>query len=166
MELHHLTPAVKLFLDGCLGRPVRRFSNRTRAARRRMQEIQRMSPKQRHVQQTKKYRQLVAVAEEVVAAARAVLTRTEKTRSADPLHEARLRGLRQEIEHFCQLGDRVLDQTRRRVFEGETVPAAEKVYSIFEDPTDLIKRGKIETPVEFGHKVLLAESARGLDFLL
>ena len=145
-----------------LGRTMSRFSNRTRAVRRRMQEILRMSPQQRHAQQTRKYRQLVALAAEVVTAARFVLARTEKQRTADPLQQARIRGLRQEIEHFCQLGDRALDQTRRRVFDGETVPAGEKIYSIFEDHTDLIKRGKVETPVEFGHKVLLAESTQGL----
>ena len=38
----------------------------------------------------------------------------------------------------------------------------EKLYSIFEPHTDLIKRGKVQTPIEFGHKVFLAESARGL----
>jgi IS5 family transposase len=48
------------------------------------------------------------------------------------------------------------------VLDGEQVPNAEKLYSIFEAHTDLIKRGKVRTPVEFGHKVLLAESARGL----
>jgi IS5 family transposase len=42
------------------------------------------------------------------------------------------------------------------------VPTSEKIYSIFEPHTDLIKRGKVRTPVEFGHKVFLAESARGL----
>ena|ERR1700678_3877076 len=46
--------------------------------------------------------------------------------------------------------------------EGEQVPNAEKIYSIFEPHTDLIKRGKVRTPVEFGHKVFLAESAKGL----
>ena len=60
------------------------------------------------------------------------------------------------------LGDHVLDQTRRRVLQGETVPAEEKLYSIFEPHTDLIKRGKTLKPVEFGHKVFLAESAHGL----
>jgi IS5 family transposase len=38
----------------------------------------------------------------------------------------------------------------------------QKIYSIFEPHTDLIKRGKVRTPVEFGHKVFLAESAKGL----
>jgi IS5 family transposase len=56
----------------------------------------------------------------------------------------------------------VIDQSRRRVLNGEQVPTAAKIYSIFEPHTDLIKRGKVQTPIEFGHKVFLAESARGL----
>jgi IS5 family transposase len=56
----------------------------------------------------------------------------------------------------------VINQARRRVLEGEQVPNAEKIYSIFEPHTDLIKRGKVQTPVEFGHKIFLAESAQGL----
>ena len=42
------------------------------------------------------------------------------------------------------------------------MPADEKVYSIFEPHTDLIKRGKERTPIEFGHKVFLAESGHRL----
>jgi IS5 family transposase len=45
---------------------------------------------------------------------------------------------------------------------GEQVPTEDKLYSIFETHTDLIKRGKVLRPVEFGHKVFLAESGRGL----
>jgi IS5 family transposase len=69
---------------------------------------------------------------------------------------------RKEIEHYCALGARVTDQSRRRVLNGEQVPTVEKLYSIFEPHTDLIKRGKVQSPIEFGHKVFLAESARGL----
>jgi IS5 family transposase len=39
---------------------------------------------------------------------------------------------------------------------------AHSASSIFEPHTDLIKRGKVQSPIEFGHKVFLAESARGL----
>ena len=56
----------------------------------------------------------------------------------------------------------MIDQARRRVLEGDHVPSAEKVYFIFEPHTDLIKRGKVQKPLEFGHKVFLAESAQGL----
>lgn len=75
---------------------------------------------------------------------------------------SRLLSCKQHIEHYCQLGEQVIDQARRRVLEGETVPNAEKLFSIFEPHTDLIKRGKVLTPEEFGHKVFLAESQQGL----
>ena len=48
---------------------------------------------------------------------------------------------------------------RRAQVDGETVPAVERVFSLFERHTELIKRGRREKPVEFGHKVLLCESA-------
>jgi IS5 family transposase len=47
---------------------------------------------------------------------------------------------------------------RRRVFDGEQVPNSDKVFSIFEPHTELIKRGRRGRPVEFGHKVLLTQS--------
>jgi transposase, IS5 family len=144
------------------GRPIKGFRNRTRAARRRMLEIQRMTTTQRHDQQTGKYRELIGIAEEVVDRARAALKHTRAAHGKDLLSDLALDELRKEIEHYCGLGRQVIDQTRRRVIEGEQVPNAEKIYSIFEPHTDLIKRGKVRTPLEFGHKVLLAESAQGL----
>jgi IS5 family transposase len=140
----------------------RGFHNRTRAARRRMQEIQRLTPKERQTRQTKKYRQLIGIAEEVVKSARKVLERTRKTHSRDLLTDRRIGELRKQIDQFCKLGDRVIDQASRRVLQGEQVPNEEKIFSIFEVHTDLIKRGKVQTPVEFGHRVFLAESAQGL----
>lgn len=48
---------------------------------------------------------------------------------------------------------------KRSQIDGETVPASQRVFSLFEPHTELIKRGRREKPVEFGHKVLLCESA-------
>ena len=138
------------------------FHNRSRAARRRMQEIQRMTPKERHECQTEKYRELIGVTAEVVNSAQKVVEQTRKARGKDLVAEMAIPELRKEIDHYCELGDRVIDQARRRVLQGEQVPTAEKIYSIFETHTDLIKRGKMQTPIEFGHKVFLAESAQGL----
>src|SRR5499425_3611919 len=78
------------------------------------------------------------------------------------LADIAIANIRGEIAHYCDLGSRVINQARRRVLDGEQVANAEKIYSIFEPHTDLIKRGKVRTPVEFGHKVFLAESAQGL----
>jgi transposase, IS5 family len=143
-------------------RRIKGFCDRTRSARRRMYEIQRMTTRQRHEQQTGTYRVLIGIAEEVVGNARVSLEKTGKMRGKDMFVDMAIEELRRQIKHFCGLGDRVIDQTRRRVLDGEQVPTGEKVYSIFEPHTDLIKRGKVRTPIEFGHKVFLAESAQGL----
>lgn len=137
------------------------FTNRTRAARRRMHEIERMTAKARHTQQVPTYRALIRVADHVVREARAVVARTQ-TPDGGILTRLAVEALRQEITRHCVLGDQVIGQARRRVLQGEQVPTEDKLYSIFEPHTDLIKRGKVLKPVEFGHKVFLAESGRGL----
>ena len=58
------------------------------------------------------------------------------------------------LEHYLELTDRVIDQTERRVVRGESVPAGQKVVSIFEEHTDLIRKGGRETV--YGHKVFLS----------
>jgi transposase, IS5 family len=150
-------------LAEALERPrIKGFRDRRRSARRRMQEIQRMTARQRQDHQAGTYRELIAIAEEVVESAGKALRQTRKARGKDMIADLAIAETRKEIEHFCDLGARVIDQSRRRVLNGEQVPTAEKIYSIFEPHTDLIKRGKVQTPIEFGHKVFLAESARGL----
>jgi len=149
-------------LADTIERPIKGFRNRTRAARRRMLAIQRMTTRQRQTQQRGKYRELIGIAEEVVEQARSGLRHTRKVRAKDVPSQLALEELRREIEHYCGLGARLVDQARRRVLQGEQVANAEKIYSIFEPHTDLIMRGKVRTPVEFGHKVFLAESAQGL----
>lgn len=62
-----------------------------------------------------------------------------------------------EIEHYTGLGVRVIDQARRRVLEGERVPNAEKLFSIFETHTELLKRGKAGKEIEFGHMIQIQQ---------
>ena len=173
-DIHHPTDNTLLWdvvrvltrLIGRLGKVLPKgidnFSNRTRCARRRMQEIQRMTARQRHTQQKGKYRHLIGITQQVVHNARGVLEKTKDQCAVDPMDDIIIGELRRKIDHYCQLGARVIDQSRRRVLQGEQVPTEEKIYSIFETHTDLIKRGKIQKPIEFGHKIFLAESARGL----
>jgi IS5 family transposase len=143
-------------------RRIKGFRDRTRSARRRMYEIQRMTTRQRDEEQIGTYRKLISIAEEAVESARMALANTSKARGTDLLADMAIEEIRKNIEHYCGLGSQVIDQARRRVLNGEQVPNAEKIYSIFEPHTDLIKRGKVRTPIEFGHKVFLAESAQGL----
>jgi IS5 family transposase len=127
-----------------------------------MQEIQRMTPGERQKQLVAKYRQLIGTTHRIVKNARVVLKKTEGIRSIDLMTDIAINAVRKEIEHYCGLGERVIDQARRRVLDGEQVPNERKLFSIFETHTDLIKRGKVLKPVEFGHKVFLAESGKGL----
>jgi IS5 family transposase len=173
-DIHHPTDSTLLWdvvrvvtrLVGRLGeilpKGIPGFTNRTRSARRRMQEIERMTARERHEQQEEKYRELIHTTEQVVGNARQVLEKMKDVHVVDLMDDIAIQELRRKIEHYSHLGDRVIDQTRRRVLKGEQVPANEKVYSIFETHTDLIMRGKIQKPIEFGHKIFLAESARGL----
>lgn len=149
-------------LHGKLPRGVKGFTDRTRSARRRMQAIQRMTARQREQQQTPKYREIIRITEQVLQNAKHVVAAAKRVRKVDVLTHAAIGAICKQISDFCALGVPVIDQARRRVLEGEVVPPEEKVYSIFEAHTDLIKRGKALKPVEFGHKVFLAESSHGL----
>ena len=63
-----------------------------------------------------------------------------------------------ELQAYLPAMKKVVAAARRAQIDGETVPARERVFSLFEQHTELIKRGRREKPVEFGHKVLLCES--------
>jgi IS5 family transposase len=70
----------------------------------------------------------------------------------------KLMGLGLELESFLPAMQQVVKQASRAQLDGEKVPAAERVFSIFEPHTELIKRGRRHKPVEFGHAILLCQS--------
>ena len=121
-----------------------------------------MSPVKRRTEQVPTYRALIKVTAQVVDNARGLLKVAKAAPVAHAPARREIERLGEQLQHYAVLADRVVSQARRRVLEGEQVSAQEKLYSIFEPHTDLIKRGKTNTPVEFGHKVLLVESRRGL----
>ena len=107
------------------------------------------------------YRELLPLIREVLALARGcreALVRAELSFVADTMRRA----LVSELEDYLPLVDRVAGQCSRRVLEGEKVPAGEKLVSIFEPHTDIICRGKSQSPAEFGHKVMAATGSSGL----
>jgi IS5 family transposase len=75
----------------------------------------------------------------------------------DPLER---RAWQNQLKHYKPLIERVIDQTERRVFQGESVPAAQKIVSIFEDHTDIIVKGRRD--VQYGHKLNLSTGRSGL----
>lgn len=62
-----------------------------------------------------------------------------------------------ELDRFMQHAKRQIDQIRRRVLAGESIAHEEKVFSIFEEHTEWISKGKAGVPVELGLKVAVVE---------
>lgn len=65
-----------------------------------------------------------------------------------------------DIKHYGDLAKQVYDQTYRRIVQGETVPANQKVFSIFEEHTDIIIKDSRDN--HYGHKICLTGGASNL----
>ena len=90
------------------------------------------------------------VAETVVKAKRASLELAVSTNLV-------AQGIGVTLSRLVPSMERIVDVASRN-FQGETVHVADKVFSLFEEHTELIMRGKRDKPVEFGHKVLISET--------
>jgi IS5 family transposase len=64
-----------------------------------------------------------------------------------------------DLAHYLPLVTQIISQADQRVLQGVQVPADQKLYSLFEEHTELLQRGKARQPIEFGHKVLLAQTS-------
>jgi len=102
------------------------------------------------------YRELLALAD-------AIADRAETLRIAAQNAAADLEvlALDAELAVFIERTRHVCGTARRRVLEGQKVPNAEKLFSIFEPHTQLYKRGKAAQPVQFGRQLLVYEDGAG-----
>lgn len=62
------------------------------------------------------------------------------------------------ICHYRAIAEKVVYQANKRIFENEKVPSTEKIYSVFEEHTELIKRGKAGKDIEYGHMITIAQT--------
>lgn len=62
------------------------------------------------------------------------------------------------LAHYIPLVEKIIYQAEQRVLQGIRLAADEKIYSLFEEHTELLKRGKAGKPIEFGHKILIAQT--------
>lgn len=123
------------------------YHDRTRALKKRTFAV---ANAKRTEDRVRLYREVVKYAEEVLGYAREGTRKLQRLGGTADAREA-ARAVAGEIKQMADLLARVIDQTKRRVFKGEPVPADEKVVSLFEPHTDIIEKGGRETV--FGHKV-------------
>ena len=126
------------------------FQDHSRRAKRRMLGI--LNAKKEKARK-KLYADLLKVAEKVTGYAERALPCIDAYKPGsleELLEQARIFD---DIQHYLPLAEKVISQARRRVIDGESVPASEKLVSIFEPHTDIIIKDRRDT--HFGHKICL-----------
>lgn len=106
------------------------------------------------------YRELLVLTERMLEQAEGVALKLDSAQCTTIMQIATASAIAAEIRRYTPLTQQVLSQTERRVLRGESVPATEKVVSIFEPHTDIIIKGHRAT--EYGHKVCLMTGASAL----
>ena len=128
------------------------FKDHCRRAKRRMIGIQ-YGRKER--QRKSCYRDLLKVARNTLGYSRRAISWIDSHGT-----ELELLAIAQQLRHYCDLTEKVISQTERRVIAGETVPAAEKIFSIFEPHTDIIIKDRRDK--FYGHKICLTGGGSNL----
>lgn len=139
-----------------------KLRDRSRSVKRRILEIGRVArtkggPSRERLQQG--YQKLLSAVGRVVGQAKRFSREIAQglKRSADVMQQAALEGLRQELDTFVPRVQQVIRQAKRRIFGGDT-HVAEKLVSIFEPATEIIRKGKASKPTEFGKMVKIQEA--------
>jgi IS5 family transposase len=104
------------------------------------------------------YRDLIDLTQATVSYAACALAHVDLLPAASLTPAQRERS--DELTAFLPLVAQVIDQTERRVFQDEAVPADEKLVSLFEAHVDVIVKDRRET--YYGHKIFLTTGRSGL----
>jgi transposase, IS5 family len=138
------------------------FRTRLRTMRRALQAIHRTARQAGEAaaeQRRAVYAKMVDTAQQTVQQAERVRQALDET--ADQAQRAASR-LREHLDRFVPRVRQVIHQARRRVLDGQKVPAEEKIVSLFEPHTRVIRRHKGGADVEFGRMVVIDEVEGGL----
>ncbi len=126
------------------------FSDHTKRAKRRMLGV--MNAKNKKARK-KPYMDLLKVTHRTVNYARKAVSMLERFPFKYSSLTETAQSMAEELKEIIHLTHRVIEQTTRRVIHGESVPASEKVVSIFEPHTDIIVKDRRDT--FYGHKICL-----------
>jgi len=126
------------------------FSDHTKRAKRRMLGV--MNAKNKKARK-KQYIDLLNVTQKTVNYARNAVSMLETFPLKNCALAETAQGMAEELKAIIHLTHKVMDQTTRRVIHGESVPASEKIVSIFEPHTDIIVKDRRDT--FYGHKICL-----------
>jgi IS5 family transposase len=147
--------------QGCtaLGQPRRQIRNRARSVARRCIAIRLQSRREEsRPALVRSYRRLMATTRAVVRETGTMVRRLgQRLRTAPATTAARLQRVQRRLRELRPIVQRVLDQTRARVVGGDA-HVADKVVSVFEPHTAVIRKGKKAKPTEFGNLISIQEA--------
>ena len=126
------------------------YKDHRRCAKKRMVAIQGAKSKKDRV---KLYRDLLKATEKAIGYAKTGLSALGSHEFCDLAQAASAMRIEQDLQEMIPLAEKVVDQTARRVIHGEKVPSTEKIVSLFEPHTDIIKKDRRD--IFYGHKVCL-----------
>ena len=148
-------------IAGTGGAPLR---DRSRSLRYRLLEIDRIARSkgaQRREQLTRAYQRRLVITSRVVSQAkrfsREIGAGVKRPRAGR--RRAALTRVRRQLDMFVPRVQQVMRQTRARVFGGDT-RVEDKLLSMFETSTEVIRKGRANKPNEFGKLVKLQEAER------
>jgi len=87
--------------------------------------------------------------------ARALLDKLERSKEILPVADITDMLIMLELDRFIGLLDKHIDLLERRIIKGEQIPHDEKLFSIFEEYTEWITKGKLHPNVELGKKLAI-----------
>jgi IS5 family transposase len=93
--------------------------------------------------------------------AQSLVERARETIESISIRERIIEAKIEAIKGYIVHAERQLDQINRRVVKGETIPHREKIFSIFEEHTEWISKGKAGVPQELGVKVCIVRDQFG-----
>jgi hypothetical protein len=123
---------------------------------RKIQRLKRSSAKD-EAKRAARQQEIIEAHQEYLRVAKELLERAEKTRLKIEQKAAQRKIKLLKIKDFFDHAERQIDQITRRVIQGEIIPSAEKVFSIFEPYTEWLSKGKAGVPVELGLNVCILE---------
>jgi IS5 family transposase len=135
------------------------FRSRTRSVRRIAQQVHRVARRKGEAA----VEEMKAAYANLIAIAQASCRQAARVRDAlQPQTSKQAQRVREQLDHFLPLVDQAIEQATRRVLRGEQVPATQKLLSLHEPHTQVIRRHKAGKPTEFGRKLWLGEVEGGI----
>ena len=135
------------------GAPVIVYCNHRRLAKKRARAIVYTRGKDK---KARLYRDLIKVTTNTLD----YLDQARIALSVRPVASLQLEQWLAQVAHYPPLVKQVIDQTQRRVLQGESVPASDKIFSLFETHTDIVIKGSRD--IQYGHKLNLSSGKSGL----